>query len=100
MYMYVFVSGCIACVMYVYASICIISACMCVYELVYACIHMYVHVFDFLFCTRCKRERLPRPGPGALQCAVKKGIKGQQNLFDDSGTHTHVHIVICVRISH
>ena len=69
--------------------------------LVYACICLYAHVFFFFcFAQDAKGKRLLRPGPGALQCAVKKGIKCQQNGLDDSGTRTPVYKVTCVSIYH
>ena len=57
-----------------------VSVCMCMY-------------FFFCFAQDAKGKRLPRPGPGALQCAVKKGIKCQQNSLVDSGTRTPVYRV-------
>ena len=85
---------------YVYDSICVymrVFAWICLYMPVSVCMCMY---FFFCFAQDAKGKRLPRPGPGALQCAVKKGIKCQQNGLDDSGTRTPVYRVTCVSIYH
>jgi hypothetical protein len=70
--------------MYLYMRV---SVCMCMYLI-------------FCFAQDAEGKTLPRPGPGALQCAVKKGITGQQKYSDNSGTRTPVYKVICVGISH
>ena len=54
----------------------------------------------FCFAQDAKGKRLPRPGPGALQCAVKKGIKCQQNCLDGSGSRTPVDRATCARVYH
>jgi hypothetical protein len=82
-----------------YESICmyiLISACICVYVLVIVYMHVSVCMCMYLifcFAQDAKGKTLPRPGPSALQCAVKKGIKGQQNRFDDSGTRTPAYML-------
>ena len=93
--MYVFVSCCIACIMYEYASICmymLISACMCVYLLVLTCISMYLHVFDFLFCTQHKREKVAQARTWCPAMCYQKAIKRAAKplrWFWDSNTRLH-----------
>jgi hypothetical protein len=57
-----------------------VSVCMC----------MYLY---FCFAQDAKEKRLLRPGPGALQCEIKKGIKCRQKCSDDSGTRTPIYRV-------
>ncbi len=79
--------------MYVYTYISMymrVCACVSVYMHVSVCMCMYL---IFCFAQDAKGKTLPRPGPSALQCAVKKGIKGQQNRFDDSGTSTPAYML-------
>jgi hypothetical protein len=83
--------------MYMHLYVCIYLyqheyACMCLYMHASICLCMYS---IFCFAQDSKRKTLPRPGPGPLQCAVKKGIKGQQNHSDNSGTRTPVYMVTC-----